>query len=250
MTINEGDDPATAETPLYGDEEAERASGVPLPSLRILQAAGAIRSHKVAKEHGGYRRMWSETDVLKASIAAALSEHFAWNIRLAAAALAKVQPAFWATLIEFELDQAENGDPKAPERTFVKASEVDWHGELIDRKFLFLKVPAIFTLVLPEPVRGQTDLLLGMVSKDTLAGISWQAASPRGQKMAESILGPDKSSDVMRMYRLAMAAHANFLSKATINLSLQVRAAWRRLHGLESHFVQEAFRPGKRKPDQ
>jgi hypothetical protein len=46
-------DPATAETPLYGDEEAERASGVPLPSLRVLQAAGTIRSHKVAKEHGG-----------------------------------------------------------------------------------------------------------------------------------------------------------------------------------------------------
>ena len=67
MTANEGDDPATAETPLYGDEEAERASGVPLPSLRVLQAAGAIRSHKVAKEHGGYRRMWSEMDVLKAS---------------------------------------------------------------------------------------------------------------------------------------------------------------------------------------
>ena len=50
----------------------------------------------------------------------------------------------------------------------------------------------------------------------------------------------------MRMYQLAMAAHANFLSKATINLSMQVRATWRRLHGLESHFVQEVLQLGKR----
>jgi hypothetical protein len=100
MTANEGDDPATAEMPLYGDEETEQASGVPLPSLRVLQAAGAIRSHKVAKEHGGYRRMWSEMDVLKASIAAALGEHFAWNIRVVAAVMAKVHSAIWESLIE------------------------------------------------------------------------------------------------------------------------------------------------------
>jgi hypothetical protein len=249
MTADRGDDPVAAETSLYGDEEAERASGVPLPSLRLLQAAGAIRSHKVAKEHGGYRRTWSEMDVLKASIAAGFSEHFAWNIRLSAAALAKVQPAFWVILIEVALEKSENGDPKASARTFVKASKLDWYGELIDRKFLFLKVPAMFTLLLPEPVRGQTNLLLGVVAKDTFAGISWQVASPPGRKLAESILGPDKSSDVMRMYRLAIAAHDNFLSKATINLSMQVRATWRRLHGLESHFVQEVLQLGTRKPD-
>jgi hypothetical protein len=188
-------------------------------------------------------------DVLKASIAAALSEHFAWNIRLSAAALAKVQPAFWEILIEVAFEKSENGYPKASECTFVKASKLDWHGELIDRKFLFLKVPAMFTLLLPEPVRGQTDLLLGIVVKDTFAGISWQMASPRGRKRAESILGPDKSSDLMHTYRLAIAAHANFLSKATINLSLQVRATWRRLHGLESHFVQEILQLGKGKSD-
>ena len=41
----------------------------------------------------------------------------------------------------------------------------------------------------------------------------------------------------------------NFLSKATINLSLQVRAAWRRLHGLESRFVQETVQLRRRGPD-
>jgi hypothetical protein len=53
----------------------------------------------------------------------------------------------------------------------------------------------------------------------------------------------------MNFYRLAMAAHANFISRAEINLSMQVRATWRRLHGLESHFLQEGLQFVKRKPD-
>ncbi len=132
-----GSDPATAETPLYGDEEAERASGVPLPSLRVLQATGAIRSHKVAKEHGGYRRMWSEMDVLKASIAAALGEHFAWNIRVVAAVMAKVHSAVWESLIETAPAGSKDGHLEAPEHRFVQASEHDWAVQVFDRKLSF-----------------------------------------------------------------------------------------------------------------
>jgi hypothetical protein len=44
---------------------------------------------------------------------------------------------------------------------------------------------------------------------------------------------------ILLTYKLAMAAHGNFLSRASINASMQVRAAWRRLHGLEARFVQE-----------
>ena len=86
MTANEWDHQETPEAPLYGDQEAEAASGVPLPSLRVLQSAGAMRSAKTPKTHGGFRRMWTDTDVLKAAVAAALGEHFAWNIRLTAEA--------------------------------------------------------------------------------------------------------------------------------------------------------------------
>ena len=64
--------------------EAVAASGMPLPSLRVLQAAGAIQAQKTPKEHGGFKRMWREEDVLIASIGAAISEHFAWNIRIVA----------------------------------------------------------------------------------------------------------------------------------------------------------------------
>ena len=66
---------------------------------------------------------------------------------------------------------------------------------------------------------------------------------------AEQALGEGAFRRLLQMYQLAMAAHANFLSKATINLSMQVRATWRRLHGLESHFVQEVLQLGKGKPD-
>ena len=249
MTANQGEDPVTAETPLYGDEEAERASGVPLPSLRVLQAAGAIRSHKVAKEHGGYRRMWSEMDVLKASIAAALGEHFAWNIRVVAAVMAKVHSAIWESLIEIALAGPKEGHLEAPEHRFVQASQHDWAVQVFDRKFVFLKVPDVMTAILPGAVWRQTDLLLGIVGKDTFHPISWRLGSPEGRRAAEQALGEEAFRKLLQMYRLAMAAHANFLSKATINLSMQVRATWRRLHGLESHFVQEVLQLGKRKPD-
>jgi hypothetical protein len=223
---------------------------VPLPSLRVLQAAGAIRSAKAPKYHGGFRRMWPEQDVLKAALAAALGEHLAWNIRLVATAMAKVQPALWNTLIEVALIETEKGDPKSPQPTLLMASELDWYAELIDRKFLFFQIPELFTDVLPGAAAGQTSLLLGMVAKDTFAGISWELATPRGRKVVRQALGEDGARKAILTYKLAMASHGSFLSKATINLSLQVRAAWRRLHGLKSHFVQETIPLGRRQPDQ
>jgi hypothetical protein len=250
MPANRRDDPPIAETPLFGDQETATASGVPLPSLRVLQAAGAIRSEKAPKYHGGFRRMWPEQDVLKAALAAALGEHFAWNIRLVAAAMAKVQPALWNILIEVALTQTEKGDPKNPKPTLLVASELDWRVELIDRKFLFFQIPELFTDALPGAAAGQTSLLLGMVAKDTFVGISWELATPRGRKLAKEALGDEGARNAMLMYRLAMASNGNFLSKATINLSLQVRAAWRRLHGLESRFLQETVQLGRSQPDQ
>jgi hypothetical protein len=250
MTANQREAPPSADMPLYGDQDTEIASGVPLPSLRVLQAAGAIRSDKAPKYHGGFRRMWPEQDVLKAALAAALGEHFAWNIRLVATAMAKVQPALWNTLIEVALIETEKGDPKSPQPTLLMASELDWYAELIDRKFLFFQIPELFTDVLPGAAAGQTSLLLGMVAKDTFAGISWELATPRGRKVVRQALGDESGRKAMLTYKLAMASHGSFLSKATINLSLQVRAAWRRLHGLESRFVQETIPLARRQPDQ
>ena len=250
MTAEPRDGPPTpAAPPLHGDQQAVAASGVPLPSLRVLQAAGAIRAERVPKHHGGFRRMWPEDDVLKAAIAAALGEHFAWNIRLVAAVMARVQPPLWDTLIAVAAGELREADPGTLRRTFVVASEVDWYGELVDRRFLFLKVPEIIALTLPGWTPGRTELLLGVLEEDAFTAIPWQVATPRGRRLARETLGEDKDRQVTQFYKLALASHGNFLSKATLNLSLQVRAAWRRLHGLEGRFVQEAVRLRRRQPE-
>jgi hypothetical protein len=246
MTANPQDEPPL-DAPLFGDEEIAAASSVPLPSLRVLQSAGAIRSEKSPKFHGGFRRMWTEDDVLKASIAAALGAHFAWNIRLVATVMAKVQRPLWDMLIAIAVDDLRQAEPKTLRKSFVVATEVDWHAELIDRTCLFLKVPEVVALQLPGWTPNRAELLLGVLAGDTFTGTSWEMATPRGRKLAREAMGEEKARQLERVYNLALVSHGNFLSKATINLSLQVRAGWRRLHGFESRFVQEIV-PSRRKP--
>ena len=247
MTDTPPDDPQAAETPLWGDQEMIAASGVPLPSLRVLQSAGAIRAQKAPKYHGGFRRMWTEDDILKAAMAAALGAHFAWNIRLVAGVMAKVQRPLWDILIAIAVDDLRHAEPKELRKSFVVATEVDSYAELIDRRCLFLKVPEGVAVQLPGWLSNRSDLLLGVLTDDTFAGISWQMATARGRKLARETLGEEKAGQLERFYKLALVSHGNFLSKATINLSLQVRAAWRRLHGFESRFVQETVQLRRRK---
>jgi hypothetical protein len=193
--------------------------------------------------------MWPEDEVLKAAIAGVLGEHFAWNIRLVATAMAKVQSPLWDILIAVAVNELREADPATLQRTFVVASELDWHAELIDRRFLFLKVPEVTTLSLPDWTSGRTELLQGVLEADTFVGISWELETGRGRKVADDILGEEKAQQLRQLYKLAIASRSNFLSKATINLGLQVRAAWRRLHGLESRFVQETVQLRRRKPN-
>jgi hypothetical protein len=247
MIANPPDDPPAAREASWGDQEMIAASGVPLPSLRVLQSAGAIRSQKAPKFHGGFRRMWTQDDVLKAAIAAALGAHFAWNIRLVATVMAKVQRPLWDMLIAIAVDDLRQAEPKTLRKSFVVATEVDWHAELIDRTCLFLKVPEVVALQLPGWTPNRAELLLGVLAGDTFTGTSWEMATPRGRMLAREAMGEEKARQLERVYKLALVSHGNFLSKATINLSLQVRAGWRRLHGFESRFVQEIV-PSRRKP--
>ena len=72
LTVAVGSCPVKMATLAARAAEMEAVSGVPLPSLRVLQAAGAIRSEKVPKDYGGFRRMWSDREALKAAVGAAL----------------------------------------------------------------------------------------------------------------------------------------------------------------------------------
>lgn len=243
MTADERHGLETPEPAVYGDAEAEAASGVPLPSLRVLQAAGAIHSQKEPKEHGGFRRMWSEPDVLKAAIASAMGEHFSFNIRMVAETIAKTRTGVWDALIAIATAGMEANKDGAK---LVTTSKQDWFLDLIDRKFLFLRVPEIATALLPDANYGQTDLLLGMVtSKDTFRMLPWSLDTKAGLARITELVGKESSDAALLAYRFALAAHNNYLSRASINVGMQVRAAWRRLHGLESRFVQEILEPRK-----
>jgi hypothetical protein len=247
MTAKEWGDPEPDTSAPYGDTEISAASGVPLPSLRVLQAAGAIQSQKFAKPHGGFRRTWPEAEVLKASIAAAISEHFAWNIRIVSEAMAKTLGGTWDALVAVSIAGQEAS--KAGAATLIKTSDQDWYLELVDRKFLFLKIPKTVTAILPDAPIGQTNLLLGMVKKDGFMPIPWAFGTPQGRATMKAALGADGYHTMEKLYRVAMASHNNFLSKATINASMQVRMASHRLQGRKAHFVQELIQPGKGETD-
>lgn len=222
----------------YGDAEIETASGLPVPSLRALQAAGALRAQKEPKTHGGFRRSWAESEVLKAAIGAAISEHFAWNIRISGEALAKTRPGTWDALTTIAIADLDQGASR--KASVITASEHDWYLDLIDRKFLFLRIPKVATALLPDANFGQTDLPLGFAtSKDSFQLMPWSLGTKAGRAQVEKLVGNAAMESILLAYKFAMAAHGNFLSRASINASMQVRAAWRRLHGLEARFVQE-----------
>lgn len=237
MTASERNGAEAPEPLFHGDAEAVAASGMPLPSLRVLQAAGAIQAQKTPKEHGGFKRMWREEDVLIASIGAAISEHFAWNIRIVAEAMAKTRPGTWAALTA---SIAETMSPDAG--ALIRSSEDDWYLDLIDRKFLFLRVPPLAAMLFHDAPPRETNLFLGYAtSKDTFQMLPWLLGHPEGRTKLSAITSPAQITTAERIYKLAMATRANALSTASINISMQVRAAWRRLHGLDAHFLQDAL---------
>lgn len=238
MTASERNGAEAPEPLFHGDAEAVAASGMPLPSLRVLQAAGAIQAQKTPKEHGGFKRMWREEDVLIASIGAAISEHFVWNIRIVAEAMAKTRPGTWAALTALIA-----GTISPEDGPLVRSTPDDWYLDLIDRKFLFLRVPPLFATIFHDAPPGKADLIIGYAtSKDTFQMLPWLLGSPEGRSKLAKITSPAQATTAERIYKLAIATRANALSTASINISMQVRAAWRRLHGLDAHFLQDALR--------
>lgn len=238
MTASERNGAEAPEPLFHGDAEAVAASGMPLPSLRVLQAAGAIQAQKTPKEHGGFKRMWREEDVLIASIGAAISEHFAWNIRIVAEAMAKTRPGTWSALTA-----SIAGSISPEEGPLVRSTPDDWYLDLIDRKFLFLRVPPLFATIFHDAPPGKADLIIGYAtSKDTFQMLPWLAGSQQGLAKLSKATSPAQATAAERIYKLAIATRANALSTASINISMQVRAAWRRLHGLDAHFLQDALR--------
>ena len=249
MTATESSDSGAN---LYDDKQASAASGIPLPSLRVLQAMKVVRSQKIGKAHGGYRRAWSEREILKARVAASMNEHFALNFRIVSEAMSKFKPATWDQLVTVEdaditatVRYAELIEPDIPETSIVMASSHDWHLELVDRKYLFLKARSVAAEDAPEAISGQSDILMGIVQPHFFLFIPWDFDSPARNAELRTTLGADNFRTMDKFYRGAMTARGNFLSKSTINGSMQVRMAWHRLRGRNACFIQDLLQFGK-----
>ena len=235
MTANERNGADAPGPLLFSDAEAVAASGMPVPSLRVMQAAGAIQAQKTPKAHGGFRRSWREGDILIAAIGAAMSKHFEWNIRLVSEAMAKGRGETWGVLTE-----PIAGTMSTDSDDLILSTDDDWHLDLFDRKLLFLRVPLVMTTMLPGAVFGQTSLILGWVtSRGTFEILPWRLGNPEGRRRIARNLPPEEFDRVMRLYRFANACRDHALSITSVNITLPVRAAWRRLRGLEARFVQD-----------
>lgn len=236
MTDKKAADTATDDTEAYGDAKATDASGMPLPSLLVLQTAGAIKSEKSPKFHGGFRRTWPKNEILKAAIAAAMSEHFAWNIRVVSAAMGKAPVGLWDRMVASS--SAEESAPgEGP--VIVTADSDDWQLELVDRKFLFLGVPNHILKALPYADESQVSLPIGMPAKEDFVRLLWAFGSEPGRAEMKATFAPDNFHTGLKMYQWAMAAYKNASSKATLNASMHIRRAWHRLDGRATYFVQD-----------
>jgi hypothetical protein len=247
MTETGRDRTAALNIPRYGDSDAVAASGVPLPSLRVLQAAGAIRAEKQPKHHGGFRRMWPEPEIVKAAAAAAIGEHFAWNIRMVAKTMAKTGGKLWEVMALIAVGDLVEAKTK---KTLIMAEETDWLLEFVDRKFLFVRIPEPARTAVAGTGPTRPELLLGVTSAgEGFHPVPWMLGSTSGRRAFRKAAGEEAFRSAAEFYRLSLIAYDNCLSKATVNVSMPGRMAWHRLRGHEPHFLQKALHFKKRRSD-
>ena len=220
---------------LYGDKEASLASGVPVASLRVLQAAGVIQALKVPKPHGGYRRAWEQVDAVTASMAAALCKHFGWNIRLVAHVMGNLPQGvltFLAGQSNFWTDQDKHLSGNA---VMLRASAHDNHLQLVDRKVLYVEAPAHSSL----GILTQGPLLLGVLLEGRFVPVPRPFSTARGRSRLKQHPKGELYLPLMRAAENGELIRENCRGKIDVNVSIEGRAAIYRLQGKEAHFVEE-----------
>jgi hypothetical protein len=177
-------------------------------------------------------------------VAGAMSEHFAWNIRLTASVMGRTPADMW-TIFQYA-SEATEVDPGALKGTFIGARPDDWFVELVDRKFLFLKVPEPMKAFLSKGSKyNDGELLLGLVGKDEFTMIPWGLEVPATVAAMRQSANPNSLRAAIEFHYVSLIARQNFLSKASINLSIQARAAAERLKGRKARFVQDLVQTKK-----
>ncbi len=219
------------------DQETVDATGLQVASLRMLQAAGAVRAISAPKQHGGFRRMWPVIDVYKAAVAGAMAEDYQWNITIAGKVVAKLQDSLWQGL-EITAQKVDPADDHFTyDNLYMGAGKMDWFFELVNRKLLFLVVPKPLmpTLGLSSPL-----IPLGLVKKDDFTSAPWiPDYGPKRDKVLEKA-DKEKLPRVEAMIKHLRSGYDRYRSRTSLNISMVVRAAQRRANGLPTAYILDS----------
>ncbi|MBF0561968.1 MAG: hypothetical protein HQL37_08070 [Alphaproteobacteria bacterium] len=218
----------------FSDEETVAATGLQVASLRMLQAAGAVRAISAPKHHGGYRRMWPALDVYKAAVAGAMAEDYQWNIKITGTVVSKLSDSLWQGLVASaqKIDPAD--DHFSYDNLYMAAGKMDWFFELVNRKLLFLVVPN----PLMPPLGLSSPLIpMGLLSKDSFNPAPWiPDYGPKREKVLEKA-DKEKLPRVEATIKHLRSGYERYRSRTSLNISMIVRAAQRRATGLPTAYI-------------
>lgn len=220
------------------DEETVDATGLQVPSLRMLQASGAVRAISAPKQHGGFRRMWPVLDVYKAAVAGAMADDYQKNIKIVGSAVSKLSDSLWQGLVltAQKIDPAD--DHFTYDNLYMAAGKVDWFFELVNRKLLFLVVPKLImpTLGLSSPL-----IPMGLFRSEKFSAAPWiPDYGPKREKVLEKA-DKEKIQRVDAMIKHLRSGYERYRSRTSLNISMIVRAAQRRANGLPTAYILDGI---------
>ncbi len=219
------------------DQETVDATGLQVASLRMLQAAGAVRAISAPKQHGGFRRMWPVIDVYKAAVAGAMAEDYQWNIKIVGEIVSKLQDSMWEGLAASAQKVDPADDHFTYDNLYMAAGKMDWFFDLINRKLLFLVIPKPLM-----PLLGLSSPLIpmGLVKKDSFTATPWiPDYGPKRDKVLEKA-NKEKLPRVEAMIKHLRSGYDRYRSRTSLNISMVVRAAQRRANGLPTAYILDS----------
>ncbi|QLH39130.1 MAG: hypothetical protein HWD60_09505 [Defluviicoccus sp.] len=230
-----------ANRPWLTDEEAEIAAVVTVRSLRTLQAEGLIRADKASVGKPGVgRRMWRKDMVYFAAVAGELMRQFDWSIAKASAILrmlllggdlkGAVQPLVFDALSD-PVDP-----PEEPVAKMIRREKRDWFLSIHDARFVFLKVPKA-TCKMVGAVRQEFPI--AAFSGDAVVPVSFQLEDDDVFEGVAARVGRPEAERLRSEVQVCRSAYSHSRAGVWVDLSMPIRAAARRMKGLEVRFADD-----------
>ena len=218
----------------FTDEEATAVSGFQVPSLRILQASGAIRAISAPKFHGGFRRMWPKLDIFKAAVANGVSEDYCWNIKIVGSVMARMPDWMWQSLVITAYEVDPDHWHLDEDKPYMHAGPEDWFLELVNRNRVYLRLP----LTAAVPMGTTIPLIpLGQLKGEEFQVLPWVPDTEPGWQKVVSKVGEEKANKIADAIKAFRYGYKHYRSKQSLNISMLMRAAERRAAGMTTRFI-------------